>query len=181
MPRKLIIAAAFCGLIFTSCNAPNSASGEAVKMSGDSFAQLIQKFDTKAKVGKNNVQFKVKDRDLFFVYDNKMDRMRIISPIAQAGLANEDILTRMLQANYDAVLDARYALGNNVIWSVFIHPLGSLTQEDFLSGVAQVVTAAETFGASYTSGAVVFGGGDSNEIHKDLLDQLEKAAGGKDI
>ena len=64
---------------------------------------------------------------------------------------------------------------------MFIHPLGSLTQEDFLSGVAQVVTAAETFGASYTSGAVVFGGGDSNEIHKDLLDQLEKAAGGKDI
>ena len=181
MPKKLIIAAVFCGLIFTSCNGPDSITSEVTKMSGDSFAKLIQKFDAEAKVGQNNVRFKVKDRDLFFVYDSKMDRMRIISPIAPAGLANEEILTRMLQANYDAVLDARYALGNNVIWAVFMHPLGSLTQEDFLSGVAQVVTSLETFGASYTSGAVVFGGGDSNEIHKDLLEQLEKAAQGKDI
>ena len=81
----------------------------------------------------------------------------------------------MMQANYDAVLDARYALANDIVWSVFIHPLSSLTQKDFLSAVAQTVTAVETFGTSYTSGAVIFGGGDTNTIHKDLLKSLQKA------
>jgi hypothetical protein len=109
------------------------------------------------------------------VYDKNADRMRIILPVAQSGIASEDILIRMLQANYDAVLDVRYAMANDIIWAVFIHPLSSLTQEDFLSGVAQTVTAAETFGTSYTSGALVFGGGDSNSIHEDLLKALEKA------
>ena len=88
----------------------------------------------------------------------------------------------MMQANYDAVLDVRYAMANDIIWAVFIHPLSSLTQKEFLSGVAQAVTAAETFGTSYTSGAFVFGGGDSSSIHEDLLKELEKATiSGKEI
>ena len=84
-------------------------------------------------------------------------------------------MERMLQANYDAVLDARYAIANDIVWSTFIHPLTSLTEDDFISALAQTVTAAETFGTSYTSGAVVFGGGDSSGIHEDLLEELQEA------
>ena len=185
MPRmfKIILGwVLICGLIWglTACTAAQSSDNAAVeKMTAEKLSELILTFDKEAKVNENNVQFMLAKRAVFLVFDKKADRMRIMSPIAPAGLANEDILTRMLQANHDAVLDVRYSLANDVVWSVFIHPMGSLTQDDFLSGVAQTVTAAETFGSSYTSGAMVFGGGDSNTIHKDLLKKLEEAKDGK--
>lgn len=110
-----------------------------------------------------------------FVYDEEADRMRIMTPILQASFLNEEVQTRMLQANFDSVLDARYAIANGIVWATFIHPLSSLTEKEFLSGISQSVTAAETFGSTYTSGAVTFGGGDSNSIHQELLKKLEKA------
>lgn len=143
---------------------------------GKSLSEIILSFDEDAKVNDNSVQFTLAERPVFLVYDTKADRMRIMTPIGPASLVDEDILIRMLQANHDAVLDARYTLANDLIWSVFIHPLGTLTQDDFLSAVAQTVTAAETFGKTYTSGAMIFGGGDTNTIHEELLKELEEAA-----
>ena len=62
------------------------------------------------------------------------------------------------------------------MWSVFVHPLESLTDRDFLSGVAQTAIAAQTFGTTFSSGAFVFGGGDTQGLHDDLLKQLEEDA-----
>lgn len=165
-------------LLFTlsACTTAKSVSESSEKMTGKKLSDLIVSFDEDAKINENSVAFTLAERAVFLVYDTKADRMRIMSPIAPAALANADIHERMLQANYDAVLDARYALANDVIWAVFIHSMGSLTEDDFLSGVAQTVTAAETFGKTYTSGAIVFGGGDTSDIHKDLLKELEDAA-----
>jgi len=146
------------------------------KMTAASLTELIKKFDENAEAQGNAVQFTLQERDLIFVYDENADRMRVITPIANAALADAALMERMLQANYDAVLDVRYAVANNLIWAVYIHKLSTVTQDDFLSGVAQAVTAAETFGTSFTSGAMVFGGGDSSGIHSDLLEELEKAA-----
>ena len=160
--------------------APAPAPSE--KMTAGNLQSIIQKFDEKAVISGNSVAFAINERELFLVYDENADRMRVITPVAQSGIASDEIVVRMMQANYDAVLDARYAMANDVIWAVFIHPLSSLTQDNFLSGVAQTVTAAETFGSSYTSGAMVFGGGDSNGIHEELLKELEKAtSSGKEI
>jgi len=183
MSKLMIAVIAIFVLLLAGCGAKiaKSATG---KMTPEKLAGLIAKFDETAKAEANSVAFKLRDRDIILVYDVKADRMRVVTPVAQAALADEDILIRMLQANYDAVLDSRYAIANNAIWAVFVHPLSSLAEEDFLSGIAQVVTAAETFGSSYTSGAFVFGGGDSNTIHEDLLKELEKAVGeknGRDI
>ena len=69
-----------------------------------------------------------------------------------------------------------YAIADELVWSVFIHSLDTLQQEELISGIAQVVTAAETFGTSFTSGAMVFGGGDSSAIHNELVKKLEEAA-----
>jgi len=193
MSKLMMITMFACALGFSACGAETTAtSAEALalgevatsteKMTPGKLITLIQKFDKDAKVGGNGVEFKVNERELFMVYDKNADRMRIISPVAQSGIASEEVLIRMMQANYDAVLDARYAMANDIIWAVFLHPLSSLTQEDFLSGVAQTVTAADTFGTTYTSGAMVFGDGDSNSIHEDLLKELEKATNaGKEI
>lgn len=167
--------------VLSACSS-NNAPTSSEKMTADSLKTLIEKFDEKAVASGNGVTFAINERELFLVYDENADRMRVITPIAQSGIASDEVLIRMMQANYDAVLDVRYAMANDIIWAVFIHPLSSLTQKEFLSGVAQTVTAAETFGTSYTSGAFVFGGGDSSSIHEDLLKELEKATtSGKEI
>ncbi len=142
-------------------------------MTSDKMAKLIQKFDKDAEIGENRVTFKVRDRDLMVVYDKDADRMRIMAPIIQAAAVPEEIHARMLQANFDAVLDSRYAIANEIVWSVFIHRMSTLNEDDFLSGVAQTYTAAETFGTAYTSGAMVFGGGDTNALHEELLEEIE--------
>ena len=160
--------------------APEDAGDEdgvnAAKMSGEKLAALIKDLDENAVIDGPSVVFEIADRELMMVYDSTADRMRVISPILQANAIPAEVMERMLQANFDAVLDARYAVANDIVWSVFLHPLTSLTEDDFISGLAQTITAAETFGTAFTSGAVVFGGGDSNAIHEDLLEDLKEAA-----
>ena len=160
--------------------APEDAGDEdgvnAAKMSGEKLAALIKDLDENAVIDGPSVVFEIAERELMMVYDSTADRMRVISPILQANAIPAEVMERMLQANFDAVLDARYAVANDIVWSVFLHPLTSLTEDDFISGLAQTITAAETFGTAFTSGAVVFGGGDSNAIHEDLLEDLKEAA-----
>ncbi len=144
-------------------------------MTPERMEALVKSFDEEAEIGGNGIAFTLEERNVLIVYDVNNNRMRIMSPIAPAELLDEEMLMRMSQANFDAVLDARYAIANDLLWSTFIHPLGSLQKEDFISAIAQVVTAAETFGTTYTSGAMVFGGGDSSALHDELLEELEEA------
>ena len=81
---------------------------------------------------------------------------------------------RLMQANFDSALDARYAVAQGRLWGVFIHPLSPLERDQFLSGIAQTINLARTYGQTYSGGANVFGGGDLNRIYQDLLDDLRK-------
>ena len=171
----------FCGFVMAGCadqgiSAPPSADAAATSvMDARGLERTILGLDKDARVKGTMIEFSIRERDLAVVYDDKANRMRIISPIAPANLASDEVLTRMMQANFDSVLDTRYALANGIIWATFMHPLSSLTEADFISAIAQTYTTAETFGTSYSSGAMVFGGGDSSGIHADLLKELEKA------
>lgn len=97
----------------------------------------------------------------YIITDENADRMRIIVQIAPSDNLDPDALYRMMQANFDTSLDARYAIAKGVVWSAFIHPLSPLTDEQFRAGFAQAVTLAATYGTTYDSGGLVFGGGDS--------------------
>jgi hypothetical protein len=136
--------------------------------------ELVRRIDPEAQVQGNAAQFTVNDRGLVLVGDERAGRMRIMSPIARADALDEEILQRMLQANFDAVLDARYAIANGVVWSVFIHPLPPMDEAQFANAVSQVFVAASTFGGAYTSGALIYGGGDTNEEHRKVLEALKR-------
>jgi len=135
---------------------------------------LIKMMDSEAVRNGNSWQFTLSERQIFVITDTAADRMRVMSPIANAAGLSGNLLERMLQANYDAALDARYAIAQNVVWSVFVHPLISLEEKDFLSGTAQTVVAAQTYGTTFSSGMFVYGGGDTNGIHRQLLEDLKK-------
>lgn len=78
----------------------------------------------------------------------------------------------MMQANFDSALDARYAVANGTLWAVFIHPLSPLEKNELISGLGQAVNVAKTYGTLYSGGGVQFGGGDSNDLQRHLIEDL---------
>ncbi len=119
-------------------------------------------------------QITLGERSALIITDPSAERMRIMVPIIEAETVDEATLRRMMQANFDSALDARYAIAQGVIWGTFIHPLTSLTEKDFISGLAQSFKIAENFGTTYSSDIFVYGGGDSNAIFDDLLERIKE-------
>jgi len=110
------------------------------------------------------------------ISDENADRMRIVIGITEQDTLTPELMTRILQANFDSALDARYALAQGYLWATFIHPLSSLSDEDFISGLSQTITLFLTFGTTFTSGALVYGGGDSSGIEEEILEALRQEA-----
>lgn len=137
-------------------------------------AQIVKALDPEVVAQGPSLQFTLDDIPVIVIADPRADRMRAMVPIASADGLNEADLLRMMQANFDAALDARYAVANGRLWGVFIHPLSPLEKNQFISGLVQTVTVAKTYGTGYTGGAAIFGGGDSNGIYRDLLEDLKK-------
>ncbi|HHP7232102.1 MAG TPA: CesT family type III secretion system chaperone [Xenococcaceae cyanobacterium] len=68
--------------------------------------------------------------------------LRILTPIATQGDA-QPFLETLMAANFDGTGAVRYGLGQNVLWGVFQHSLASLTETDFCSAIASIVSLAE--------------------------------------
>ena len=137
--------------------------------------ELIKRIDENASGRSGFWTFNVNGRQIAVITDENADRMRIISAVVESGEVDQAEHYRLLQANFDTSLDARYAIAKETLWSAFIHPLGSLTDKEFLSGVGQVVNLAESYGKSYSSGLLIFRGGDSGNIERrKLIDRLLK-------
>lgn len=143
-------------------------------MTMERLAAIVQAVDPDVVARGPTLEFTLDDVPVIVIADARADRMRAMVPIASVeGLEAADLL-RLMQANFDAALDARYAVANGRLWGVFIHPLSPLEKDQFLSGLVQTVTVARTYGTGYTSGGAVFGGGDSNGIYLKLLEELKK-------
>ena len=129
--------------------------------SGRDLEVWVRGADPNAQRGGNTWEFSFQRRQALLVFDETAGRMRLMTPAADAKALAVSAVERALQANFDTALDARYAIAHGLVWSVFIHPLPTLTEADFASALRQVVTAAETFGSSYSSGELHFRGGDA--------------------
>jgi len=144
-------------------------------MNNQRLGELILRIDASAQGKPGFWNFIVEGREVSVITAEKANRMRIIVPIAPATKLTNEKLVRMLQANFDSALDARYSIAKDIVWGVFIHPLRELGDEEFLSGVGQAVNLALTYGEGYSSGALIFGGGDSQNLRRrELIDELLK-------
>lgn len=137
----------------------------AQEMNPEKLSDLIRQVSDTVATNGNTIQFMYKDRPLICVYDENANRMRIISPIAETKDIEEEQLLNMLVANFHSALDVKYALSDEVIWSVFIHPLKELANHQVLDAIDQVYAASVTFGTSYSSTTLVFPG---NTKKKDI-------------
>ena len=155
--------------------APESSPEEEVLPTVEAAAALlaiVTAIDEDARLTGNGATFTIDDTMVTLVFDVNADRMRLFSQIRPSDGLSGPQLRRLMQANFDTALDARYAVAQGQLWSTFMHRLTSLTQEDFVSALAQTVTLVKTFGTTFSSGAMSFGGGDSNAEIQKLLDRI---------
>ena len=144
-------------------------------MTIDRLTAIIGLIDEEVRVDGNTIEFRVQDHPVVMVFDEAADRMRLMSPIAKIEDLPEGELLRLMQANFDSALDARYAVAQGIVWGLFVHPLASLTEEEFVTAIGQTVNVVVTFGDGYSSGVFVFGGGDSGAIERrKLIDSLQE-------
>ncbi len=154
---------------------PDQATREGT-MTIKSMGRIIKLLDKDAKSPRDGVwQFRVEKTWVIIITDIKANRMRIMVPVRAAEGLSAQELKRITQANFDTALDSRYAIAQKLLWSVFIHPLSELYQRQFIKGIGQTVNLALTYGKTYNSGLLSFGGGDSRGIiRRQLIDKLLK-------
>lgn len=155
----------------------------AILSAGNSFAQDMTPMKLKAAVAEvadtlqnvdNAFRFRYRDIVLICVFDEDANRMRIMAPIVERADIGEEELLNAMVANYHTALDVRYALSDEIIWSVYLHPLRSLRKTQVQDAIAQVYKAAATFGTTYSSTDLVFpGNGRKKEKPKPGKDLLK--------
>ena len=141
-------------------------------MTPERLTDIILALDPDAAINANGIELTIEDIPVLVVMAPNADRMRAMVPIASVEDVTPEEMNRMMQANFDTALDARYAVAQGRVWGIFMHPLGALERAEFLSGLAQTVNLARTYGTLYSGGAQVFGGGDSNGIYDELFGDL---------
>ena len=134
--------------------------------------EIVQALDAEAELVGAGFALTIDDIPVLIVTDIRANRMRAMVPIRSAdGMSDEELL-RVMQANFDSALDARYAIANGRLWGVFIHPFAQLEKNQLISGIAQTVNVAKTYGTLYSGGAAQFGAGDSGALQRQLIEEL---------
>lgn len=171
MPKVLVLVCALL-LIPAIPLGANQGENEGLTMTNARLAALILRLDDEAKGENGFWRLQLEDFEVYVVTDENAGRMRAMVPVAPLEEVSEEVLLRMMQANFDSALDARYAIANDTLWAAFIHPLQDLSDALFFSGVAQAVNLAATYGTTFSSGALVFRGGDSEQQQRNYYQEI---------
>jgi hypothetical protein len=174
---KIFCIAGVLMLVQTAAWAEGVPEGESAfrQMDNQRLQALIEQVADDVEGSPGHWQFDLEGFQTIVITDEEADRMRIIVPVAAMEEVDAERLQRMMQANFDSALDARYSIAKGILWSAYIHPLSMLSDDQFVDGLAQTVNLAATYGTTYSSGALVFGGGDSrgeqNRYYREIIER----------
>ncbi len=141
-------------------------------MSAERMGEVLRALDPDTQSDGTRFLLAIEDVQLMVITDAVNDRMRVMTPIRPYQEISSAEMTRMMQANFDSALDARYAIAQGMLWSVYIHPLSQLQKNQLISGIGQVVNLARSYGSVYSGGGLSFGGGDSDNLNRQLIEEL---------
>lgn len=128
------------------------------QMNQKKMEKIVKEKATSFQGEKGFVEFTYNNLKMYLISDVKHDRMRIITPVTEYGKISFSQLEKMMVSNFHLALDARYAMSEGVLYSAYIHPLSSLKKNQLESAVDQVSNLATSFGSTYSSGELQFGG-----------------------
>jgi len=132
-------------------------------MTQDGLHGVIKAYASDVRVTGSMAEFVYEEVQLLCISDPRHDRIRIMAPIVRVAEVEPKLLHVLLAANFHTALDARYALSDGVVYAVYLHPLGSLQEAQVQSAIRQVASLYNTFGSTFSSGELVFPGGDEAE------------------
>ena len=125
--------------------------------------QWINAIGESVERGDGQWRFETGEVPLMVLSDEQHNRMRLISPVIEAGRLEYAELRTMLEANFDRALDARYALWRDCVWAVFVSSLADLSESKFYDAVEQVANLFNNYGTTYASSDLMFDGGEEDE------------------
>lgn len=143
-----------------------SICGSAQKMDN---AQLLEIFQTQCDSIEGEIgawQFQFDQRAMFCFTDESNNRMRIICPISMVASLDQQTIYDAMIANFHSALDVKYAISEEIMWSIFVHPLKQLSIDQVKDALRQLYSSAETFGTTYNSTDLIFPGGEEDKEHK---------------
>lgn len=123
-----------------------------------SMEKIVKEMAIESKGEKGVVEFNFNNIRMYLISDVKHNRMRILAPVEEYKNLSAEHRTAVLNSNFHLSLDARYAVSNDILYSVYVHPLAQLNDEQVRSAVKQVANLALSFGNQYTSGVLNYGG-----------------------
>lgn len=159
----LFISAMNVGMVSAQLDNPDSEKtvpsepSENTVMTQAKIKTIISEIAEEVEEENGNLTFYYNGATLALLSDTSANRMRIVTPVIEATQLTQEQIISTLISNYHLALDARYAIGDGVLYSVYIHPLAELTETQLVSAVRQVATLRDTFGNGYTSGELSFG------------------------
>ncbi len=127
-------------------------------MTNQKLEQIINSTTDSIEGSTGRWQFKINDVIFICLTDSTNNRMRIISPIAEASAIDDDAIRASMIANFHTALDVKYAIADNILWSAYIHPLKELTEDQVIDAISQVYYANVNFGTTYASTSLIFPG-----------------------
>lgn len=170
--RSLCIGLSVALLFSQPLGAQDGPAPTETAMTLERLNRIVLALDADARRAGPAIELTIDDVPVLIITDERADRMRAMVPIRLVEDIDPVEWQRLMQANFDSALDARYAVAQGRLWSVFIHPLSPLEKDQLISGIGQTVNAAQTYGSLYTGGAMQFGGGDSAPLQRQLIERL---------
>ena len=104
-----------------------------------------------------SVEYELDGVQIYLITDESANRMRLMAGIMEESKVEAEQLKKMMEANFDRALDAKYALSNGVLWSVYAHPLRELQKEQLIDALYQVKNLVNNYGTTYHSADFIFG------------------------
>lgn len=161
MIRKSLLLLSIC-LVSLSSVISQEMTLEKLKKTIQSKARLVEDVGAMAEYELDSVS-------IVLVTDVTNNRMRLVAGILEVEKLKEKDYKILMEANFDRALDAKYAISNGILWSVFVHPLKELNEELVINGLYQVRNLVYTYGTTYTSTQFVFGGQEEEKKPKKII------------
>lgn len=134
--------------------------GSAQDMDFKSIKMTIAQRATVKEEKDNVIEYDFDGVRIYLVADVNANRMRMMSGIVEESKLEKADLLILMKSNFDKALDAKYALSNGVLWSVYAHPLKELKKDQLVDALYQVRNLVTNYGTSYQSTDLVYGGGE---------------------
>lgn len=155
----LAIAIFFIGNIYAQVDQKQSSNTSSEGMNNKKMEAIFKSEVDELEGELGNWQMMYGGSLVLVLTDEKNNRMRIFTPVVEKTKLKDGQLEKMLEANFHSALDSKYSLYNGYVISVYTHPLRELQNDQLIDAMKQVVILSRTFGDTYSSTGLIFGGG----------------------